>query len=109
MYGGLGLRTIEGLAMDYYAGGSREVRLVRGHDQQMCALTWAFRRDADYQLTIQAPDGAVRTVGHDLFYALQLLRRRLEPSGWQVAVQGSRRTAWRGAAQHEQRNMSSAT
>ncbi|BCB74477.1 hypothetical protein GCM10022251_74000 [Phytohabitans flavus] len=88
--------------MDYYAEGSREVPLVRGHDQQMCALTWAFRRDGDYELTIQAPDGAVRAVGRDLFYVLQLLRRQLEPSGWQVAVQGGRRTAW---ASGMQRNM----
>src|SRR6266545_1303428 len=33
--------------MDHYAGGSREVLLVRGAERQLCTLTWAHRRDGN--------------------------------------------------------------
>ncbi len=82
--------------MDHYAEGSREVPFVRGTERRSRRLSWAFRRDGNYEITVEAPEGGevLVTVANDLFLALQLLRRQLEPAGWQVAVQGSRRTAW---------------
>jgi hypothetical protein len=89
--------------MDYYAEDVREVLLVRGDERQFRTLTWAFRRDRNYAITLQAPDGdeVLEIVASDLFLALQLLRRRLESSGWQVAVQGSRRCAWASGMQRD--------
>lgn len=85
-----------GKGMNHYAEGSREVPFVRGAERQSRTLSWAFRRDGNYEITVEAPEGGevLVIVASDLFLALQLLRRQLEPSGWQVAVQGSRRSAW---------------
>jgi hypothetical protein len=82
--------------MDHYAEGSREVPFVRGTERRSRRLSWAFRRDGNYEITVEALEGGevLVIVASDLFLALQLLRRQLEPAGWQVAVQGSRRTAW---------------
>jgi hypothetical protein len=89
--------------VDHHAEGSREVLLVRDAQRQACMLTWAHRRDRNYKLAVQVPDGGqvLEVVASDLFLALQLLRRQLEPSGWQVAVQGSCRNAWASGMQRD--------
>jgi hypothetical protein len=87
--------------MDHYVKDSREVLLVRAAERQPCALAWAYRRDRNYELTIQTPEGAISVVASDLFLALQLVRRQLESSDWKVAVQGSRRSAWASGMQRD--------
>ncbi len=80
--------------MNAFDEGTREVPLIRGGERVMCVLRWVYRRDRYYELLIDSPVGPVSVVARDLFVALQEIRRTLEPSGWRVAVQGSRRNAW---------------
>jgi hypothetical protein len=80
---------------------SHDVLLVRGTERHICLLTYASRPDRRYELSVEAPHGLVRVVGSDLFYALQLVREQLEPSGWQIAVQGGRRCAWASGMQRD--------
>jgi hypothetical protein len=66
------------------------VLIVRGEDRVRCALRWTQLPNRTYQIALESPEGVVDVVGRDLFAALQDVRRRLEASGWTIAVQGAR-------------------
>jgi hypothetical protein len=70
--------------------GEQDVLMVRGENQRWCALRWMQLPDRTYRIVLDGPEGVVDVVGRDLFAALQDVRRRLEHSGWIIAVQGSR-------------------
>jgi len=63
---------------------------VRGQERRECRLRWA-RRGNSYWVALDGPDGYLEAADRDLFEALASVRRRLEVSGWLIAVQGARR------------------
>jgi hypothetical protein len=56
-------------------------------------ITWQLA-GADYLVVLDGPLGRLESVERDYFEALVAIRRRLEPAGWWVAVQGARRTTY---------------
>lgn len=71
----------------------RTVVLVRDQVRETGTLSWG-RQDDDYRVELDGPAGRLEASGRDLFDALVALRRRLEPRGWAIAVNGARRDAY---------------
>jgi hypothetical protein len=70
----------------------RPVPLVRGGEAREGLLRWARRPvEQDYRIELDSPVGRLEGIGRDLFDALVRLREQLAGSGWQIAVQGSRK------------------
>lgn len=68
--------------------------LFRGAERQCCLLSISMPAYRDFRLVLNSPRGLVAGSGIDLFEALAEVRRGLEPSGWGIAVHGSRRRAF---------------
>lgn len=68
--------------------------LFREAEQHRCSLSVYTPAYRDFRLVLDSPHGSVAGNGIDLFEALAEVRRRLEPSGWRIAVHGSRRQAF---------------
>lgn len=74
--------------------GERDVEVVRSGESATARLTWwqeAREPKPRYGVVVDGPFGRVEAEGPDLFEALVLARRRFEPDGWLIAVQGARR------------------
>jgi hypothetical protein len=74
-------------------GGDIQVPLVRGDERRSAMIHWleAYHgpeRTFWFQLVWTGP--GLRAIGDDAFEALAAIRKQLEPSGWFVAIQGSR-------------------
>lgn len=73
------------------------VTLVRGAERQPALLHWqqaGFFSRVSYTLRLEWRGPQLQATAPDLFEALVLVRRQLEPQGWLVAVQGSRLDAY---------------
>lgn len=68
----------------------RQVTLVGPNGSARGLLAWLRRAEGDYALSLTGPAGHLHVTGADLFTTLTELRRRLEPDGWAIAVQGAR-------------------
>ena len=80
---------------DSYLNGSGDIQvpLVRGDERRSAVIHWlqAYHgpeRTAWLQLVSTGLE--LRAIGDDAFEALDGIREQLEPSGWLIAVQGSR-------------------
>lgn len=72
----------------------REVTVFRASERHLCTLDIAEPTYCDCQLLLHAPWGTIAAAGNDWFEALKGLRGELEPAGWMIAVQGSRKQAF---------------
>jgi hypothetical protein len=74
-----------------------QVTLVRGDERQVACIrwrwTWVDNHD-NYDMTLEWSGPVLASAATDVFEALVLIRRQLEPLGWFVAVQGSRLDAY---------------
>ena len=50
--------------------------------------------DQRVELAAHGPTGTHVATADDLFEALQMVRREIEPQGWRLAVNGARRDTW---------------
>jgi hypothetical protein len=84
---------------------SMTVTLVRGDERQDAMLHWVWQahksHDEAYRLQLEWPGPTVDVTAHDLFEALARTREQLEPQGWLIAVQGSRRDAFPSKMQRD--------
>ena len=72
----------------------RDVVLFKNAERRRCVLSVSMPAYRDFRLVLHSPHGRLAGTGIDLFEALVDVRRRLEPSGWRIAVHGSRRQAF---------------
>lgn len=76
----------------------RDVLVVHGDERRHVRLrAWLDADDGPpprHRLDLFLGDGRYTATGVDLWEALVRLRRQLEPDGWMVAVQGSRRDTY---------------
>jgi hypothetical protein len=75
-------------------GGERTAHVVRGAERQEIQLNWGITGERDYWIVADGPPGHLEASGNDFFEALASIRRRLEESGWLLAVQGARRDTY---------------
>jgi hypothetical protein len=72
-----------------------EVLAFNGDRQADAVLRWeGDDRDHDYTVTVEGPWGQVSGRAGDCFEALMRVREQLEPQGWLLGVNGSRRDTW---------------
>jgi hypothetical protein len=81
------------------------VTLVRGDDRQQAVIHWAWQgRNGPhglYRAQLEWSGEPIDVGADDMFEALVCIREQLEPQGWFVAVQGSRRDVYPTAMQRE--------
>jgi hypothetical protein len=82
--------------------GDREVSVVRHGEVYPARVRWWLTDDYFAGVEVVGPFGEQQAVEHDAFEALVTIRRRIEPDGWRVAVQGSRRDTYPSGMQREQ-------
>ncbi|MGH9117583.1 MAG: hypothetical protein ACRD0A_06810 [Acidimicrobiales bacterium] len=97
-----GLATVEEQAAHWeaYVGGhrgrvrqvkgEREVKVARHGDVYPARVRWWLTDDYFAGVDLVGPFGAQQAIENDTFEALVTIRRRIEPDGWRVAVQGAR-------------------
>jgi hypothetical protein len=76
---------------------SATVWLVRGDERQSAIVRWWPEEEKGhdvYQVQLERAESTLRARAMDAFEALVRIREQLEPQGWLVAVQGSRRDAY---------------
>ncbi len=67
---------------------------VRGEDRRRFVLVVRDLGGHRFELIGWGPTGAHAVTADDPFEALRLVRQEVEPLGWRLAVQGSRRDTW---------------
>jgi hypothetical protein len=84
---------------------STPVTLVRGAERQQAVVHWAWQGRSGpsdlYRAQLDWSGEPIDVGAGDMFEALVRIRERLEPQGWLVAVQGSRRDTFPSAMQRE--------
>lgn len=68
--------------------------LAHHGDRQFPAVLRWTGVDHDYAVTAEGPWGQVTGSGDDCFEALTRIREQIEPQGWLLGVNGSRRDTW---------------
>ncbi len=71
-----------------------EVDAVRDGERARYVLTARRLDDRRVELVADGPTGTHVATGDDLFEALRVVRRDVEPHGWRLAVNGARRDTW---------------
>jgi len=74
-----------------------QVTLVRGDERQAACIRWRWAwagNHDNYDMTFEWSGPMLQSSAADVFEALVLIRRQLEPLGWFVAVQWSRLDAY---------------
>jgi hypothetical protein len=79
-----------------------EVQIVRGQETSRGRITVTLQPDRDVRVVLDGPTGRLETVDRDAFEALRGIRRRLDPTGWRIAVAGARRDATSSGMQRDQ-------
>jgi hypothetical protein len=81
--------------------GERTIEVLRGPERHPATVRWWLTDDYFSGVELAGPFGREVATATDAFSALAAIRRRIEPAGWRVAVQGARRDAWAGGMLRE--------
>jgi hypothetical protein len=82
--------------------GERELVLARGDERHPGTVRWWQTDDFFAGVDLSGPFGTEHAIELDAFEALLTIRRRIEPAGWRVAVQGARRDTYPSGMQRDQ-------
>lgn len=74
--------------------GHYEIDGLRAGERTRYVLAARSVGDHRLELVAHGPTGTHAATADDLFEALQMVRREIEPHGWRLAVNGARRDTW---------------
>ena len=81
--------------------GDREIQVIAHGGRHPARVRW-FRTEDDFGgVELTGPFGIEQAIDESTFDALAVVRRRIEPDGWRVGVQGARRDTYPSGMQRE--------
>ena len=78
-----------------------EADAFRGEERGRYELDLEDLGDHRFRIVASGPTGVHRACADDLFEALLMVRREIEPAGWRLALNGARRDTWPSGMQRD--------